>query len=1017
MQKLIEKADAASKKLQYQKLIADGDELLKAEKRDDARKLYEQASVLLPNDATAKQKIQEIDNFLNAKKAVQANYDKAIEAGDQFYINRDFVNARVKYEEALKIKPEARYPREMLDKTGKGLTQVLSDKERYDAAIASAEAILKTGDLEAALSGYRTALSYSSNDPYATGKIGEIEKIIQEKNSRKEAFDIAINNGDQSFDEKKYEISLGHYRNALTLLPDEKYPKERIETINSLLGNQKSLETNYKKVISEADARFAEKKYPEAIASYEKALKLKPEESYPTGKITEINGILEGNRQKNETYSDAIKRGDVAFGEKQYENALSAFKEAASIKTNEAYPKEKITAINVILAKSKSEQNKYDNLILQADKSYSQQNYSQALSQYQNASLLKPNEQYPVDRITAINLIMKDTKARQEMYTQAITTADRLYTEKQYDRALATYNEAKSIKPEETYPSQKINEINLKLNSIQKTESDYSRLIAQGDSILQTGNLNNAVSSYQAALKLKPAESYPKDQISLVNKQIADKKQLDEDYSKTILLADKDLLAKNYSLAFTKFEKASELKPSEAYPKEKMLAINQILQELKNKDELYADAITKGDLAFSEKRFQDAVDSYTQALSIKPAEKYPSDRNAEAKKIIAAEKALQDNYEKAISDADVLLKSKKYSESIAGYIKASSIKPEEKYPQEKIVEINKLLADQKQQQESYTKAVEEGDRLFALKDFNGSLTSFENAKSINSDESYPVQKIAEINSILEQIKTADQNYTNAIADGDRQLTGKNYQLALEAFKDALEIKSSEAYPAQKIKDINEILLSIKTNDDAFDKAILSADELFSKKEYESAIAAYQDALKLKPSEKYPTDQITEARKLIAENQAKQVAYDKAINEGENFFSTKKYEEALESFTSASKIKPGEKDPIERISQINKILDDIRINNENYEKAIADGDFFFNQKKFREALEPYERASTLKPEESYPKKQKEFINIALADQKKLDDQYTTVMADASSFKGRKVPAITSEVRRCSCIENG
>jgi len=128
---------------QAAKSIAAADKFLEAGKRTEARAEYQKALGMTPDNQYAKQKVQEIDNYNLNIKAIQENYDKSIEQADQFYINRDFANARLKYQEALNAKPEARYPKEMLEKTKTGESQLQSEQQKYDAALAGAESFLK----------------------------------------------------------------------------------------------------------------------------------------------------------------------------------------------------------------------------------------------------------------------------------------------------------------------------------------------------------------------------------------------------------------------------------------------------------------------------------------------------------------------------------------------------------------------------------------------------------------------------------------------------------------------------------------------------------------------------------------------------------------------------------------------------------------------------------------------------------------------------------------------------------
>ena len=196
-----QQSDLRIKEAQAAKIIAAADKLLQENKQSEARGEYQKALDLTPANQYVAQKIQEIDKYNSDKKAIQDAYDKSIEQADQFYINRDFTNAQLKYQEALKAKPEARYPKEMLEKTKIGESQLQSDQQKYDASLASAENLFKSGDYEAAIIGYKSALAIKPAETYPKTKITEIEKLISERTSRKEAYDIAIKYGDQSFGE------------------------------------------------------------------------------------------------------------------------------------------------------------------------------------------------------------------------------------------------------------------------------------------------------------------------------------------------------------------------------------------------------------------------------------------------------------------------------------------------------------------------------------------------------------------------------------------------------------------------------------------------------------------------------------------------------------------------------------------------------------------------------------------------------------------------------------------------
>src|SRR5690606_11385379 len=122
--------------------------------------------------------------------------------------------------------------------------------------------------------------------------------------------------------------------------------------------------------------------------------------------------------------------------------------------------------------------------------------------------------------------------------------------------------------------------------------------------------------------------------------------------------------------------------------------------EEKAKTEQYNAAIAAADNGLNAKKYEDAKAKYNEAIGIKPDEKYPKDKIAEIDSILAdlakkeaEEKAKTEQYNAAIAAADNALNAKKYEDAKAKYNEAIGIKPDEKYPKDKIAEIDSILAD------------------------------------------------------------------------------------------------------------------------------------------------------------------------------------------------------------------------------------------------------------------------------------------------------------------------------------
>ncbi len=1051
------RAESVARKAQYDKIIAGADKLLQAEKRPEARAEYQKALEILPEQAYAKQRLAEIDAWLNYRKKEQDAYDLAISQADQFYISRDFTNARIKYQEALKVKPNARYPKDMLDKTSSGETEVKTLKEKYDAAIASADNFFKAGDLDAALLGYKSASGIMPGEIYPRTKIAEIEKSLGEKTSRKEAYDIAIMNGNQALEQDKPEAALAHFKNALSLLPDEKYPSEKIAEINKLLADRKQAEESYKATIAAADLKFKDKKYDEAATGYRSALAMKPDEKYPQDKLNEIEAINKALQDKEASYNNTIAAADKSFGEKDYTAAITSYQEAATMKPAEKYPKDKIAEINKILQQQKQLDDSYTLAIAAADKLLATKKYNDAIAGYQKALELKPGEKYPQEKIEEINGILAVLQAVDEKYSLAIVKADGLFTDQKFTEAIDGYREALTIKPAEKYPQQKISEAEGILSKMKALDDSYTSTLASAEKSLADKKYQEALGSFRKASSLKPSEQYPLDKIAEINGILGDLAAKQSAYDAAIAQADRELAGKKYDDALTSYRKALEIKPEEAYPATKIAEINTILNGIKATDDAYSKAIAGADAKMAEKAYSEALAGYKSALSIKPGEKYPTDKIAEINDALAALKATNDAYDKAVKDADQLFDAAKYEESVTGYNKALEIKPGEKYPSDRIAEANKMIAGLKAKQEEYQKAIAEGDRQLSAKSYNEALLSYNNARVLFPSEKYPVEKIAEINTILAGIKATDDKYSESIAaadaffnqkkyrealnpyeqasaikpgetyprqqiekinqllaeqkklddeyskfiaEGDKAFADKSYQPALAAFQSASGLKPSEQYPKDKINAINTLQADIKARDDAYGKAIADADARLAAKEYNEALSAYKSALDIKPGEKYPADKIAEINTALAAIKATNDAFDKAVQDADQLFDAAKYEESVTGYTKALEIKPGEKYPTDRITEARKMIADLKAKQEAYQNAIAEGDKQFKASAFAEALTAYNTARTLFPKEKYPEQKITEINAILADIKATSDRYNDAITNADAFFNQK-----------------
>lgn len=109
----------------------------------------------------------------------------------------------------------------------------------------------------------------------------------------------------------------------------------------------------------------------------------------------------------------------------------------------------------------------YNSYIGKADKFYSSNMYDEAYNYYQKASYLKPSETYPKTKMAAIEEIKQQLEL-DAAYDAKIKKADLYFKAGKFSSARTYYTQALSVKPNATYPKNKIAEIDQKLKESEK---------------------------------------------------------------------------------------------------------------------------------------------------------------------------------------------------------------------------------------------------------------------------------------------------------------------------------------------------------------------------------------------------------------------------------------------------------------------------------------------------------------------------------------------------------------------
>ncbi|MCK9204052.1 MAG: hypothetical protein M0P58_06365, partial [Bacteroidales bacterium] len=444
----------------YNSLINVADKFLKDKKFEQCLIELEKAQKIRPYDPMLKDRILKTKSLLNDQKTQTTEYQKDISLGDQYFEAKDYLNAKASYQLAIGQMPGDSVAKIKLRKTMDLLRSSKARNILYDVAVASADRLFQAQDFEKARIEYENASKIIPGEQYPKTKINEIIKIQVDRQVKDEEYTRSITSADKFYAAKAYQPALKDYKKANAIKPDEKYPQDRIAELTALITAQMAKDEAYKKAIANADQLFREIQFANAKKGYQQALTIKPEEIYPKDKILEIDGLLSKAKQQQESYDQYIAFADSLYIDKNYQKAKENYLLASSVKPKENYPKEMVSKVeqmitghDAALARSLNEQ--YTNAIASGDKLFSEKSYLLSRAEYLKASNLKPLEQYPKEKITEVN-----ERLLEDQYLGLIRKGDSLLTAKVYEAALLSYQGALKVKPGEVYPQGKVAEIN-----------------------------------------------------------------------------------------------------------------------------------------------------------------------------------------------------------------------------------------------------------------------------------------------------------------------------------------------------------------------------------------------------------------------------------------------------------------------------------------------------------------------------------------------------------------------------
>lgn len=774
------------------------------------------------------------------------------------------------------------------------------------------------------------------------------------------------------------------------LMYDQVLGEKMVKKVEKLLkdaeANKGQTDAQYNALIKQADGQFTSKKYQEALASYEQALALKPTEKYPSDKINEIDGILKAekanamqNQQAEQEYQNLITAADNLFNQKKFEEAKARYQEALS-KKQEQHPKDQIVKCDTEIARLKKEAEnaqKYTDAIKAGDAFFTQKSFQAAKDQYKTALKWKADDKYATDKIAEIDGKLNAQKTEQEKkkkYDDAIAAGDAFFGEEKWVESKAKYTEALTFEPASTYAKGKIAEIDAKVAEAEKEKArlaQIEKLLAEGNTAFTAKQWAPAKAKYQEVLKLDAANAVATARITEIDAKLEQ-------------------------------EKADAQKMADA----KKL-------------------VTEGDALAKQTKLAEAKAKYeaAQAIIPDPAVKAKIDAIDEQLASSAKKAEQKQKYDQAMADGEQLFAAANYEGAKVKFQEALAIDAAQALPKTRIADADKKIAEvnaNAAKSEKYTAAVNAGNAFVSSGKLEDAKAKYTEAIGIDGTKQEAKDKLAEVNKLIADKAAADANaaktekYNTAVSAGNAALSSGNLEEAKAKYTEAVGIDGTKQEAKDKLADVNKLIAdkaSAEANKVKYDAAVKAGNDFMNAGKLPEAKAKFEEAQKLDAAQALPGQKITEINNLMA-NAAKQKEIDELLKGGDAALAKKDYTNARSKFQQVLTIDPSNTAASSKIQEITRLENEMAGEAQKearFNELKSDATTLMASGKYAEAKQKLNETKAIKQDagvdaliKECDEKMKAAQDNQLAQQKEQEKEqrYAALMSEAQGLESSK-----------------
>ena len=547
--------------------------------------------------------------------------------------------------------------------------------------------------------------------------------------------------------------------------------------------------------------------------------------------------------QNAESYESLMKKGNDEFSAKDYISAKTYYEMALKQKSGDATAKKKLDETVKKIQEDGARQEVFYAHLDAGDQYYGQQKYEEALSEYEQALKVFPEDKYVGGQADAVRAILKERQDKQDAFDTAMSLGESLLAEENFDAAIMQFETAIGIFPNDKLPKEQLSEARQK-------KQLYTEKMTRFDNLMEAARQFGLRKNYEAAIdKLSQAlELFPNDlQANTLKNDYQTAKGIADRYNGIIAEADRLYESKAYKEAKVQYQSALTVVSGDAYATDMIARLDPLIAQ--------QDAEEAARIAAEQEAARLAAEAEAARIA---AEQEAARLAAEAE---AARLAAEAEAARIAAEQEAARIAAEQEAARLAAEEAARIAAEEEARRQA-----ELAAAEAERQATIKSMLDAAGELFAQQDYANAKLKYQEVVAYDEGNAPATAKIQEIDGIFAQMAAElEANYNKAMSAGDQAMTAEQFAEAITHFQSALIFKPNDPTATTQLASAeraeNDRIAALRAQYNAF---IKEGDGHFKTNTFDKAIEAYTKAEEL-GLETYPTEMIARISEIIEQN--------------------------------------------------------------------------------------------------------------------------------------------------------